>query len=814
MRVARFVPHASLVILLVGVLTAGCNKQSASPTGANAKAPTVAEVALGNAASRGEAEQTAEPSSPQTPNDAPPVTEETPEIPPSPQPREQPKSEPASTSEPVAPPEAPPSEAASENPADEPNAEPNAEPAEKPADEPPHPFPHRLEAPEFPRDMEWINTAGPLRLKDLKGKYVLLDFWTYCCINCMHVLPELKKLEHAYPHNLVVIGVHSAKFDAEKGTKNIEEAVQRYEIEHAVVNDDEHRIWNSYGIQSWPTMILIDPEGNAIWGKSGETKFEDVDAIIKQSLPYYAARGALDASPIRFNLAKEKLKATPLRFPGKVLADEAGNRLFISDSNHNRIVISTLDGKLLDIIGSGAIGANNGNFQQATFNHPQGMALRDDILYVADTENHLLRKVDLKKKNVSTIAGRGRQGRSAWPGAEDLGPGDTPPDRWVGKPLKTGINSPWALWLHGDDLYIAMAGPHQIWKMTLGNAEVGGAEIGPYAGNGREDIVDGPLLPRIPYREGFSSFAQPSGLASDGKTLFVADSEGSSIRAVPFDGKGEVSTIVGTAHMPYARLFTFGDVDGDGETARLQHALGVVYHAGKLYVADTYNNKIKVIDLAGPTVSTLAGTGQPGADDAAPSFDEPEGLAYAAGKLYVADTNNHVIRTVEITSGKVGTLTIAGLAPPAALEKSDQLSLSGAAQIQVDPLTVKPVEGNIRLAVALTLPEGWKINPLAPMTYQVKAGQDTGPIDRKAIGKTVRLEKPAAQFEIVLPVSGDGADALEITLNYFYCQEGGEGLCKVGVVAWSVPLTIAEAAESDAGKISFEVPVHPPRGKD
>jgi len=205
-----------------------------------------------------------------------------------------------------------------------------------------------------------------------------------------------------------------------------------------------------------------------------------------------------------------------------------------------------------------------------------------------------------------------------------------------------------------------MAGPHQIWRMPPS-----GKTIGPYAGNGREDIVDGPLLPREPFAAGYASFAQPSGLASDGTWLYVADSEGSSIRAVPLDGRGNVQTLVGTSALPYARLFTFGDVDGLPGLARLQHPLGIVFHRGQLYVADTYNNKLKRIDPKTGVVQTLAGNGQPGDSDSPPRFNEPAGITAAGGKLYVADTNNHLIRVVDLDhDGRVSTLSIAGLTPP------------------------------------------------------------------------------------------------------------------------------------------------------
>ena len=182
-------------------------------------------------------------------------------------------------------------------------------------DQVPDPFSRRISIPEFPQDMEWLNVSDPLTKKDLSGKFVLLDFWTYCCINCIHILPELKKLEKAYPNELVVIGVHSAKFETEKKTKNIEEAILRYEIEHPVINDADHLVWDTFGVRSWPTILMIDPEGNAVWGKGGEVEFETIDDILKAAIPFYEQKGSLDRTPIKFDLLADHQDPTPLRFP-------------------------------------------------------------------------------------------------------------------------------------------------------------------------------------------------------------------------------------------------------------------------------------------------------------------------------------------------------------------------------------------------------------------------------------------------------------------------------------------------------------------
>lgn len=485
-----------------------------------------------------------------------------------------------------------------------------------------------------------MNTAGPLELADLRGKFVVLDFWTYCCINCLHILPELKKLERKYADSVVVIGVHSAKFATERENENIRQAILRYEIEHPVVNDADLVLWQRYQVSVWPSLRVIDPEGNLVAYHQGEIMFEQLDRFFQPAVAAYRRKRALTETPLQFDREAHGEPRTALRFPGKVLADAAGRRLFIADSGHHRIVVTDLQGRLLTVIGSGREGSADGTFGEASFKQPQGMALHDEILYVADTGNHLLRKADLNRRHVATMAGSGKQARGFARRVSTV-------------PRGTPLASPWDLWIHGGDLFIAMAGTHQIWKMDLQ-----GRSVGPYAGSAIEDIIDGSLLPRTPSQTGYAAFAQPSGLASDGERLFVADSEGSSIRAVPLSGAGSVSTIVGTAGLPGRRLFTFGDRDGPASQALLQHPLGVAYHEKVLYIADTYNNKIKRIALEPPYVVQTIG-------DSSKTFDEPSGLSVADGMLYVADTNHHRIRVLDLSNpSSVGLLDVASLLPP------------------------------------------------------------------------------------------------------------------------------------------------------
>jgi thiol-disulfide isomerase/thioredoxin len=486
-------------------------------------------------------------------------------------------------------------------------------------------------APELEGGVAWLNTAAPVRLKDLRGKFVILDFWTFCCINCIHTLPDLAKLEKKYGKQLVVIGVHSAKFDNEKDTEAIRKAILRYEIEHPVVNDANMKIWRKYRASAWPTLALIDPEGNYMGQASGEGNFDLMDKILSKEIPRYRKKKLLNEKPLKFQLARfSETGQSPLFFPGKVLADEKGDRLFIADSTHHRIVITHLDGKKIAVAGTGKPGKTDGTFDKAQFDDPQGLALKGDTLYVADRKNNLIRALDLKGKSVRTVAGTGEQGVNRRPEA--------------GKALEMGLNSPWDLWLQGENLYVAMAGFHQIWKMDLKTGL-----LDRYAGAGPEDIRDGALTSAL--------FAQPSGLTGDGKTLYVADSEVSAVRAVPLGGAGEVTTLVGEG------LFEFGDPDGTGDKVRLQHALGIAWHDGKLYLADTYNSKLKVLDPKTRECKTLLGGKEDGwLGDSL--FAEPGGLSFAGGKLYVADTNAHRIRVVDLKTKKVATLKLDGVEAP------------------------------------------------------------------------------------------------------------------------------------------------------
>ena len=644
-----------------------------------------------------------------------------------------------------------------------------------------NPFPNAVAVPEGILDggTEWLNTSRPIDLRDLRGKIVVLDFWTYCCINCMHVLPDLKFLEEKYGDQLVVIGVHSAKFDNEKDTKNIRDAIMRYDIQHPVVNDSQMLIWRKFGTQAWPTLALVDPEGKYAGSQSGEGHRELFDNVIAKMIEYHRWKGTLDETPIVFETESSKNQPTPLRYPGKITADAASQRLFISDSNHNRIVVTDLSGQLQLTIGSGRSGRMDGRFEQAEFNHPQGTVLVGNTLYVADTENHLLRAVDLNAQSVTTLAGTAMQGS---PGIPDHGP-----------LLETPLNSPWSIAAVNGTLFIAMAGSHQLWTHQIGTDS-----ISVFAGTGREDVINGPLLA--------AAFAQPSEIIADsaGEFLYLVDSEGSAIRKVSVEPAGIVTTVAGTSELPRGQsLFAFGDVDAVGDNARFQHPLGIAAAGESLYVADSYNHKIRRIEIATGNVTTWAGDGTPGASTEPVQLSEPGGLSAADGKLFVADTNNHRIISIDLSTKKVTLLNVNGLTLPSPPKISTMPEIADA--IAVEPQRIA-VGDKLVFNVALSMPDNYKRNDLAPVTWEVftEEGQPIIPAAALASRDEATVdEQNMARFE--LPLSGQPGEAiLFLRMSFGYCGTDANALCRLAAASWKIPIVIN--TEGGVSEISLTFP--------
>ncbi|KLK88049.1 hypothetical protein SZ63_02970 [Methanoculleus sediminis] len=482
-----------------------------------------------------------------------------------------------------------------------------------------------IAAPDFPTDLEWLNTDHPLSVRDLSGRIVLLSFATFTCSNCMRLAPEIRRLEEKHP-GLVVVEVHYPGFESAAVGGNFREAVRRAGLEHPVAIDRNRLLWQAFGIREWPTFVLIDPGGNVVGKTAAEGLYGRLNPKIDRMTTEFGQRGMLERGRLSPGTAPETARETSLHRPGKVAADNVGMRLFISDTGHHRIVVADSDGNILETLGSGAAGNTDGSFDEAAFYLPEGLIFDEEagVLYVADTGNHTIRRVSFTEREVATIAGTGL----AAPSSGEGGPG-----------TGTALNAPRDLALLGGHLYIAMAGANQIWRMDLATHEVE-----PYAGSGREGLVDGPLEK--------AAFAGPTGIVTDGEALFVADSGASAIRRIK---RGMVETRIG--HSPD----DFGDLDTIARMARIHRATGIAYRDGSLYIADTGNHKIKQFDLETGWVLTRAGNGGRGYRDGLSGearLNEPGGLADFRGLWYIADTGNHTVRVYDPARHVVSTLTL------------------------------------------------------------------------------------------------------------------------------------------------------------
>jgi thiol-disulfide isomerase/thioredoxin len=609
-----------------------------------------------------------------------------------------------------------------------------------------------IQAPDFPTHLEWLNTDRKYSLKDFKGKIVLLDFWTYCCINCMHVIPDLKKLEEKYPE-LVIVGVHSAKFHNEKIKDNIKQAILRYEIEHPIVIDNDFILWRTYVVNAWPSFVLIDPEGKIIGKTAGEGIFKKIDPVIAELSKEFEKRGLLNKERIQFKLLQDTALESLLYFPGKITAHSSSRQLFLTDSNHNRIIVATPEGEIKNIIGSGEKGRNDGDFKNATFFRPQGLVFDPQIncLYLADTENHLIRKIDLSSEQVITILGTGEQGNYTIKG---------------GQGTDVALNSPWDLTILDKFLYITMAGSHQIWRMNLQNYE---AQV--YAGSGREDITDGPRLN--------AALAQPSGITTDGENIYFADSEVSAVRKIEND---TVETIIGVG------LFDFGDIDGYYPDARLQHPIGIFYHHGFLYVADTYNHKIKKVNPKEKKANTYIGTGKKGYRDGSAKnaqLNEPNDITFLDGKFYIADTNNHLIRIYDPRTNKLSTLqfkNIEALSPVVAREKKDDF------QGKRISLPEKVISQNINgINFQLKLAKGYKWTEGAPHSINIYS-------ENESIVRIPNFSSEKNYFDTSIPIEivGIGKAVIRIQAVAYYCNIDEEAKCYFKAIELLQPITVTK----------------------
>ena len=636
-----------------------------------------------------------------------------------------------------------------------------------PAPTPTEAAPIENPAPEFPPGLTWFNVSEPLSFAKLRGKMVLLDFWTQGCINCQHIIPDLERLEREFPDSLVVIGVHTGKYSEEQEDAAVAEAIARYERRHPVVNDPDYVVWRQWGVRAWPTVVLIDPRGSVVGGAAGEQVYERFQPVVQQVYDEFSARGLIDTTPIPLAL-EATVASTFLSFPSEVLVDEAGGRIFIADAGHHRIVVTDLDGRVITAYGVGEPGFTDGSSIEARFRDPQGLELSPDgtTLWVADTRNHAVRAIDLETGETATIAGTGRR-------AYELPGGD---------PLSSDLASPWDILHHEGSLYIANAGTHQIWVLDLA-----GDHLGVFAGTGRENVDDG-------HRLRVATLAQPSGLVGDATHLYWVDAESSSVRRVPFAGDGDVETLIGT------HLFEWGDADGPAGTAQIQHAQGLAVGDGVVYLADTYNHKVRALSLSDFSVVTVAGSGARDWNDATgaeAAFEEPNGLDLAGGKLYLADTGNHALRIIDPATGAVRTLAFTNLAAA-----NPRLPEDGVVRVQLPTQVVAPGVTTLRLTISS--PENFHLNAAAPSRLELASSSD----------RVVQLSETELtwstddeSFTIPIPIElREGEAEITGTGVVYFCRTGKEAICLIQQVQLVVPVRVSPTATAGEVVVEYLLP--------
>ncbi len=603
----------------------------------------------------------------------------------------------------------------------------------------------------------WLNTGGrDVTLADLRGKIVLLDFWTFCCINCLHVLDELRELEEQYRDVLVIVGVHSPKFVHEADPVALAAAVDRYEVHHPVLDDPDLTTWSAYSARAWPTLVVVDPEGYIVAHMAGEGHRNNLAVLVRELVAEHEAKGTLNRGDGPY--VPPPATSGTLRFPAKVVRLASGN-LLVADAGHHGLAELAPDGEtLVRRIGSGERGLVDGPPDVARFSEPNGLTLLpDDVaarvgydVVVADTVNHALRGVRLADGAVTTVAGTGAQYMVGGHANGDPAEGA----RGV------RLSSPWdVVWSPAlGRVVIAMAGNHTLWTFD----PVGG-QAAHLAGTMNEGLQDGP--PEQAW------FAQTSGLAvgPDGR-LWLADSEVSALRHLDGLGADTGARTVGTA--VGAGLFDFGHRDGPADQALLQHPLGVaVLPDGSIVVADTYNGAVRrytpAADGEGPgEVTTLAR-----------DLAEPSGLLVEARDDGVLD-----LLVVESAAHRITRLRL-----PAKL--AGEILDGGAHRTQRPVSEVGP--GEVRLEVVFT--------PAAGQKYDDRYGPST------------RLQVSASPPELLLDGAGDDVPldralrinpevaegVLHVTAQAASCDADPSiefPACHLNQQDWGVPLRVEPGA--------------------
>ena len=603
----------------------------------------------------------------------------------------------------------------------------------------------------------WLNTGGKqLDLEALRCKIVLLDFWTFCCINCLHVLDELRPLEEQYSDVLVTVGVHSPKFEHEADPDALAAAVERYEIHHPVLDDPELVTWQAYGARAWPTLVVLDPEGYIVAHLSGEGHAQGLGSLVEELIAEHEAKGTLHRGNGPY--VAPEAREGDLRFPGKAIALANGNFL-VGDSGHHRLVELDAGFEVVRTIGSGTKGYADGDADTAQFNELQGLTalpaeLAAEVGYdvvVADTVNHRLRSVSLSTGAVGTLAGNGVQRLLDSENARQ----ETQPTDLGTDAKNISLSSPWDVLYHpSGKVIIAMAGTHQIFAFDPRTSAVS-----VFAGTGLEGLNDG--------KPDEAWFAQSSGLALSGENVWIADSETSALRWIEVqDGEAKsVNTAIGTG------LFDFGFRDGEAQQARLQHPLGVaVLPDGSIAIADSYNGAVRRFDPATKTVSTLAKGLKEPADVLVDDSVDGDPV------LLVVETNTHQLVRIPI--------------PAEALVVDE-----GASQTQRPKTKVQA--GNHEIVVRFAAPKGQKLDDRWGDPTQLKISSSPEELLLDGGGTSVGLTRTLT----LNPEVADGV--LHITARAAACdgEPGGEipdhAACHLYQQDWGIPVVLDADGENE-----------------
>lgn len=566
-------------------------------------------------------------------------------------------------------------------------------------------------APDLPRGFPWLNTPRPLTLRELRGRLVMIHFWTYSSIESVQMLTLLRSFEWRHRNDpIVVIGVHSARFDAERDVDRVEDAVRRHDVRHPVVVDSDLQLWRAYGVQQWPSLVIVRPDSTMSVISPGEPSTEALERFVQEELRRGRDKGQLTEVPLQY-LSEQATPMGPLSFPTRAAVARDG-QLAISDTGNHRVLVFDSNGLLSHVIGGGEGGHRDGSLTDARFEAPHGVVFdaAGRLLFIADPGNHTVRRVDLDAQRVSTLSGTGALGEAPLR-AKYRGAGAT-----------TALRSPTGLTLDGQQLFVTLAGSHQLATIDARTGETAWL-----AGTSEMTLTDGAY--------DVAAFAQPTGLALKGRTLFVADSDSSAIRRLELD-KGTVETVVGSS------TFDFGYEDGPKRKALLQRCLDVAVSPDghSLLVADTLNGKLRQVSIASGETSTVPLTA------ANAALCEPSGIAMHPGRgtALLVDTSHHRLLEVSLDGRSVRAFALGGI-PDSTRSASDD---AASAQIWLAPLQPQPIslrDGDSVLLVRIASSEGVKLAADGVL-------QATAEVTRKGEVLSLKAEKLSASISAPLTV--------------------------------------------------------------